>query len=303
MDPRDSQAGRDTGGTFPKQQAGSESTSSGDRGWDRQSQQESTPGTFGSQAALGGGPVHFDESKAQRSEGAGEKRDRPESFGQPGRSTSESRDLRAEGRQEAREVKHEAKDKMREAQAKAAGLADDARRYLSSAADQQKHRVAEQLQSFGSVVRGTAKRLDNEQDETLGSYAHAAADQLERAADYLDRAQPEQLLRDTQRFARRRPEIVIGGMFIAGVALARFLKAGMAHEGMVDSTSRGNRDQDFDFYRPGQQGTVGHASVSSRSHSVEAVGGELHVTPQITGTGASLDRPSTLVNKDKLEKL
>jgi len=108
---------------------------------------------------------------------------------------------------------------------RAAEAARRAREYGSAVIDQQKHRAAQQLGSFGSALRDTASRLQDERDATLAGYAEAAADKLNQAADYVRNRDANTMISDAKSFARRRPELVIGGMFIAGVALARFLKA------------------------------------------------------------------------------
>jgi hypothetical protein len=114
---------------------------------------------------------------------------------------------------------------------RAAQAAQKAREFAASVVQQQKQRAASGLGQFSSAIRDTAGRLQDEKDATLAGYAEAAADHLDRAAGYVQASDPSTMLTDAQRFARRRPEIVVGGMFIAGVALARFLKAGASTAG------------------------------------------------------------------------
>ena len=52
-----------------------------------------------------------------------------------------------------------------------------------------------------------------------------AADQVEQLGGYLERASGDQLLRDAEDFARRRPWMVAGIGLVAGLAASRFLKA------------------------------------------------------------------------------
>jgi hypothetical protein len=116
----------------------------------------------------------------------------------------------------------------RPASERAAQAAQKAREFAASIVQQQKQRAASGLGQFSSAIRDTATRLQDEKDATLAGYAEVVAERLERAADYVGTSDPSTMLSDAQRFAKRRPEIVIGGMFVAGVALARFLKAGVS---------------------------------------------------------------------------
>ena len=52
-----------------------------------------------------------------------------------------------------------------------------------------------------------------------------AAEQVEQFGGYLERASGDQLLRDAEDFARRRPWMVAGFGLVAGLAASRFLKA------------------------------------------------------------------------------
>jgi hypothetical protein len=59
------------------------------------------------------------------------------------------------------------------------------------------------------------------------------AKRLDRASTYLRDKNLSEIYYDTERFTRRRPEIVFGMMFAAGLVAARFLKA--SHRGAESS--------------------------------------------------------------------
>ena len=98
----------------------------------------------------------------------------------------------------------------------------------------QKGRVASRIENYGRAVHKAAHRLEEEHDDTIASYAHRAADQLDRAAGYLRERDFSGLRTDAEQFARNHQELFFGGMFVAGLALARFLKA--APEPVREST-------------------------------------------------------------------
>jgi hypothetical protein len=133
-----------------------------------------------------------------------------------------------------------ARDRSRDAGSakdRAAEAAAKARDYAANMIDQQKQRAADQIGGFGAALRGMAGRLQDDRDATLAGYAEAAAEKLDRAAEYVRSRDANTMLADAQAFARKRPELVIGGMFIAGVALERLLKAGAPAGRSEESTT------------------------------------------------------------------
>src|SRR5688572_29182190 len=89
----------------------------------------------------------------------------------------------------------------------------------------QKSRAADSIGGIGNALRCAAERLHEEQDKNLALYADSLADGMESTASYLRDSDIRRLMNDAGDFARRRPEWVLGGAFIAGLALVRFLKA------------------------------------------------------------------------------
>ncbi len=91
--------------------------------------------------------------------------------------------------------------------------------------NEQKVRAADSLGGISAALRCAATTLQEEQDKNLSSYADSLAEGVESCATYLRDAEPRRLMSDASAFARRRPEWVLGGAFMAGLALVRFLKA------------------------------------------------------------------------------
>jgi hypothetical protein len=89
----------------------------------------------------------------------------------------------------------------------------------------QKDMAAAEISHLGEAVQRAAEKLHEEEDHNIASYAEAAATRARSAAEYLQQHEVHDLLADMQSIARRHPAVVCGGMFAAGVAVARFLKA------------------------------------------------------------------------------
>lgn len=95
---------------------------------------------------------------------------------------------------------------------------------VTSRVDEQKNRAAAGLGGIADVVRSAGNELRTE-NEALADYVDMASDQLRRFADHLRERGVADMLDDVNGFARRRPALFIGGAFVLGFSLARFLKS------------------------------------------------------------------------------
>ncbi|MGH7199018.1 MAG: hypothetical protein ACREJB_00325 [Planctomycetaceae bacterium] len=138
-----------------------------------------------------------------------------------------------ETRHVTREVMEDAKRTTREA---ARRIQDEGRTF----ATRQKDQCAETFAHLSTAISRAAEKLHEEEDHQVATYAEMGADQLHHVADYLHRRDVRGLYTDIENFARRRPEIFFGGLFVVGLGVARFLKA----------SSRPRIDEDFDFEEP-----------------------------------------------------
>jgi hypothetical protein len=151
------------------------------------------------------------------------------------------------------DAKTEAKgDQKTDAKSDAApilALGNQAREVVSQVATQAKQavstRVAEQtdrgagdLGDVAKALRKTSRQLDGNIASPL---VDKAADQIERASEFLQTANPGQMAQAVQSFARREPLLFLGGAFAAGIVVARFLKSTSHRE---DDTSSEDHDHD-----------------------------------------------------------
>ncbi len=91
--------------------------------------------------------------------------------------------------------------------------------------DEQKEKLAGQIVRYTEAVKAACETLQNGDANLLVSPGQRASRQMERAAEYLRNHDAKDFLNDLGDLARRRPEIVFGGLFVAGLASVRFLKA------------------------------------------------------------------------------
>jgi hypothetical protein len=104
-------------------------------------------------------------------------------------------------------------------------VASQARDQATQLVDRTKDQTAQRLGSLASALRQAARQLESDDAAAFGRYAGLAAEQVDKAADYVGGRDLRDLVRDTGTFARRHPDLFLGGAFVAGVMLARFIKS------------------------------------------------------------------------------
>lgn len=94
---------------------------------------------------------------------------------------------------------------------------------------QGKEHAADRIGGVSESIRQTADRFEQQQDPNIAHYTRVVAEKLEQAATYLRQHDLHQLKHDGEDLVRQHPAVFFGGMFIAGFAAARFMKASAAH--------------------------------------------------------------------------
>ena len=143
---------------------------------------------------------------------------------------------------------------------RAAGVMDQVKQQASTRVNEQKARAAEGLGSVATAIRQASEHLRTE-NQTLASYADTAVDQIQHFADRMRDKEPAEMMEDLERFARRNPTAFIGGAFLLGIGLARFLKSSDAQVNSYDrsgsSQSYGRSDEGASRPLGGQVGYTG----------------------------------------------
>ena len=140
---------------------------------------------------------------------------------------------------EAEKLKNVAREQgtaaLEQVKAGAQSAAQQAQKAGHSYIAKQKETLAEKVGEYAKAAHAAAERLQADDGNMLAEPTGRAAEQLERFSGYLRERDAMDLLDDLEGLARRRPEVVFGGLFVAGLAAARFLKA----------SRRGPRTQDL----------------------------------------------------------
>ncbi|MFH5802545.1 hypothetical protein [Alienimonas sp. DA493] len=128
----------------------------------------------------------------------------------------------------ARQAKSRAGDLMdsakHEAYAKAAEAQSAVRQKVADYTETGKKKAASEVNTYGSAISKAAEELEKN-DDPAAPVVRAAADRVQKFGQYLDGRDASDLINQAENFARRHPEVVLGGMFVVGLGLARFLKS------------------------------------------------------------------------------
>lgn len=135
------------------------------------------------------------------------------------------------------EVQQKASEVTREAKSQAIEITEEAKDQAKSMLEDRKEMAARELGGVAEALRTTGSSLREQDQRMFANYSNRAADSIERAANYLENTNFEDLVHDSEDFARRQPELFIGGAFTLGLLAARFLKA--------SSPSRSSRDLNY----------------------------------------------------------
>ncbi len=182
-----------------------------------------------------------------------------------------------EGQGSPQQIKDEAKQKagevVEQAKQKGGEVVEQTRTRAFDMMDEQKSRAAEGLGGVASALRQTGDALRSSDQAQFGQVAERAADFVERFSDDLRSKDVNELLYEAERFARREPELFLGGAVLLGLVAARFMKASNRR------SMRGMQDYGRGRYEYGDR----FSSYGASRYGSGQYGGEIDY--RTTGTG------------------
>jgi ElaB/YqjD/DUF883 family membrane-anchored ribosome-binding protein len=126
-------------------------------------------------------------------------------------------------------LKEQAAEKVQDAtsaaQEKASELREQGSARLRDQFDQRSNQAGSQARSLAEALRRSGNDLNGEGSGNVSQLTGQAADRIDRLGSYLEQKSGDELMRDIETFARRRPWMLAGLGMVAGVAAARFMKA------------------------------------------------------------------------------
>ncbi len=129
------------------------------------------------------------------------------------------------------QVKDTASQALEQGQQVAGQAIDKAKDGVKSQLSNQKEKAVSTLGNFTDALMHTGEQLRQSGQGVFGGYAETLADRVDNVAGYLRENDIDELTAQVEDFARKQPALFIGGAFIAGIALARFLKSSKSSTG------------------------------------------------------------------------
>jgi hypothetical protein len=127
-----------------------------------------------------------------------------------------------------------ARDSMREA-------ADQARGYLDDRMQQAKRVACDELAHIADALQAAGRKLEDEGDGWLARYVEQGAQWSQRSARYVEEHDLRDLAGSARDAVRQHPQWALAGLFAAGMAMGRLLKAS-AGEGQSGQAPRADAD-------------------------------------------------------------
>lgn len=159
---------------------------------------------------------------------------------------------------------------------------DTARTTLS----QQKGRAAESVSTVADALRKSSSHLNNNDQAAIGHVADQLASRLDQFSDDLQNKSVDQMFGDVQDFARRDPQLFLGGAVVLGLLAARFLKASgqRMQQQQMGSWNQYDYNQQSRLRSYPRQGLTDYRSGTFQGEHVESFPNEDYGTSE-TGSG------------------
>lgn len=134
----------------------------------------------------------------------------------------DDRSATEQAKQKVQEASGETRSEVAE---KAQALRGQAGEGIRQQLDGRSTQAGQQISSTADALRRVGGQLREEGNTGPAQYAERLAEPVERLGRYLTETDGQQLLRDAEQFARRRPWVAVWGGATLGFLVARFIKA------------------------------------------------------------------------------
>jgi len=149
-------------------------------------------------------------------------------------------------------------------------VADTAQQQVGTRVEGQLARGADVLGQVSQAIRQSGEQIRSDQPQ-IASFADTAAQQVDRASQYLRQTDFQGLVRGAEDFARRQPAVFLGGALALGLVASRFLKASPS-DGSQSGSRRGY-GYGSDAYGSGRYNGYGESSYGAGSYGSGGVYG------------------------------
>lgn len=165
---------------------------------------------------------------------------------------------------------------------------DHLKQRVAGMADDRRLQAADRADSITRALQGAADSLRESGETQLSSWVSQAAGQVERVVGYMHGKPADGMLHDFEDLARRNPALFLGGTYLAGMAVGRFLRASSPEPQRGDAVLPSDRallDGSTGTYAEGSFAEGGTGSLGRTSFGADGLGD--------SGSASSTDTPWT----------
>jgi hypothetical protein len=119
-----------------------------------------------------------------------------------------------------------------------AEFVDAARAAAESLLREQKQQVADRVSGIADALHGAARSLDQSQNRVIARHIRQAGDQVGSLTRNLQERRWNELIADSEEFARRQPTWFVLGAVVTGFLVGRFLLTAMSGENQPSSEAQ-----------------------------------------------------------------
>ncbi len=130
-----------------------------------------------------------------------------------------------EGEESAQVFKERLKKNFETSRREADETIGTVRKYGEDFLGERQQKAAHEVENLSKALKRAAESLREDQDNSLADYVDAFAVRADSLSRSLEDQSPRELLHRIGEMVERKPEWFVGGMFVAGLTIARFLKA------------------------------------------------------------------------------
>ena len=154
-------------------------------------------------------------------------------------------DLRSGTRRATKQAKRQVNEVVR-------AIVDTVHEEAERLFDAQRDLAASKVERVGKMVHQASHALHAVRMDGVADYIDSAAEQVESLSDYIKERNLNDILQDAGEIVSRNKGLAIGGLFLTGFAVARFLKASEAQAG-VDDEEESDEDDGGGRERPSRR--------------------------------------------------
>jgi ElaB/YqjD/DUF883 family membrane-anchored ribosome-binding protein len=117
-------------------------------------------------------------------------------------------------------------------------LVDAARSAAESLLEEQKRQIAERVGGIAEALHSAAHSLENSQNTLIARYVEETADRVEDISRQVRDRHWNEIVSDTEDFARRQPTLFVLGAMATGFLMGRFLWARTSEQRQASEAAR-----------------------------------------------------------------